>query len=189
MGIKSDDLHLYQKHQWKLSLWVLTLLYSCTCWGKSVRKHDLNTRVVHAAPCSSASIENTWPLPQLPHDVPIRLFCASNLARRSGILAVCIFWWVLFHQNMQATGPLARDQEYCWMRLQPPFSGRLTDFQKEAELTAGSARCGVVYYFKLWQYETSSQHDPCFSALLLIKAMYESFIWIKDFSFLIWLRV
>ena len=138
MGIKSDVLHLYQKHKWKWSLSVLTLLYSCTCWGKSVRKHDQNTLVVHAAPRSSASTGNSWPLPQLLHDVPIHLFCACNLAQKSGILAVCIFGWVLFHQNMQATGPLARDQEYCWMRMQPPFSGRLPDFQKGAELTAGS---------------------------------------------------
>ena len=138
MGLKSEVLHLYQKYKRKWSLWVLTLLYSCTCWANKVRTHDPNTRVVHAAPCSSASIENTWPLPQLPHDVLIHSFCASNLAQKSGILYVCIFGWVLFHQNMQATGPLARDREYCWMRLQLPFSGCLPDFQKGVEFSAGS---------------------------------------------------
>ena len=100
MGIKSNVLHLNQKPKWRWSVSVLTLLYSCTCWGKSVRKHDQNTRVVHAAPRSSTSIENTWLLPQLPHDMLIHSFCASNLAQKSSILAVCIFRGVSFHQNM-----------------------------------------------------------------------------------------
>ena len=42
------------------------------------------------------------------------------------------------------------------MRMQPPFSGRLPDFQKGAELTAGSGALwsGVLYkagmFLRLW---------------------------------------
>ena len=76
-GHKLLSLQLYQKHKWKSSLWlwVLSLLYSCTCWGKQVQKRNQNTSVVHAAPCSSASISDTSHLPQLPHGVryPCRL--------------------------------------------------------------------------------------------------------------------
>ena len=96
-----------------------------------------HTRVQHVTPRSSALIGNNWPLPQLPRGMSIHLFCSSalgSLAQKSGILVICIF-----HQTRKWQVFLAKDQEFCWMRMQPPFSGRLPDFQKGAELTAGSS--------------------------------------------------